>query len=269
MTRHNRQAGLSLVELMIALALSSFLILGVTQIFLDNKRTYVFQQNQAGNQENSRYALNFLEQELAKAGYRRDPTQDPAYAYPANSTLSGCSFAAGASVAWNNSAKALCIRYQVRDPNERDCQGNGLSAAEKTAVSEAFVKADAMFIEKFTYNASNKSLSCASSRGSAAADRTTGQDIVTGVAALRFEFGTGPDTTREVTAYALTPADTIRSIGYAILLQSQNQGVRENTENPVLTQWKSLYGGDAEDVTDSRQIYQIAKGRIALRNLMP
>jgi len=48
------QRGLSMIELLVALAISSFLLLGMSQIYLDNKRTQLFQQNQTGNQENSR-----------------------------------------------------------------------------------------------------------------------------------------------------------------------------------------------------------------------
>ena len=64
------QAGLSMVELLIAMAISSFLILGITQIFIDNKRNYVYQQNQSANQETSRFAQLIFEQQLYKAGYR-------------------------------------------------------------------------------------------------------------------------------------------------------------------------------------------------------
>ena len=57
-----RQRGLSLIELMVALLLSSFLIIGVTQIFITNKQNYTFQQNQIGNQENSRFSITVLQQ---------------------------------------------------------------------------------------------------------------------------------------------------------------------------------------------------------------
>ena len=56
------QKGLSMVELLVALAISSFLILGISQIYIDNKRNYLFQQGQAGNQENSRFVLMLLQQ---------------------------------------------------------------------------------------------------------------------------------------------------------------------------------------------------------------
>ena len=37
-----RQRGLSMIELLVALAISSFLILGITQVYIDNKRNYMF-----------------------------------------------------------------------------------------------------------------------------------------------------------------------------------------------------------------------------------
>ena len=92
MQHNGTQAGLSLVELMVALAISSVLILGITQIYIDNKRSYAFQQNQAENQEASRYTLLLLQQELAKAGYRRRPDVPFDESFPANNAL-GCGFA--------------------------------------------------------------------------------------------------------------------------------------------------------------------------------
>ena len=70
-----QQLGLSMVELLIALAISSFLILGITQIYIDNKRNYLFQQTQAGNVENQRFLDLLMDNLLNKAAYRRGPKQ--------------------------------------------------------------------------------------------------------------------------------------------------------------------------------------------------
>jgi type IV pilus assembly protein PilW len=260
-SRH-RQAGLSLIELMIGLLISSILILGVTQIFIDNKRSYVFRENQAGNLENGRFALNYLEQELAKTGYRRKPDLDPNYAFPANNALSDCTFAAGETVVWNGTQSTLCIRFQARDANETDCQGNALTAAEKTSIAQPYVSSAPMFIEKFSYDSTNKTLSCVSSRATSGAASA----LVGNVAALHFEFGIGPSSAKTITSFSTSPATPIRAVTYSILMQSQSSGVRDNSDNPVLTQWKSTYADDS--VTDTRQVYQIARGTIVLRNLM-
>lgn len=44
--KHN-QLGISMIELLVAMLISSFLIIGVTQVYLDNRSNTLFQQNQA------------------------------------------------------------------------------------------------------------------------------------------------------------------------------------------------------------------------------
>ncbi len=66
---NNRSRGLSLVELMVALAVSGLLLLGLVQVFIGNKQNYVLQESLSHVQENGRYALFHLGQELQTAGY--------------------------------------------------------------------------------------------------------------------------------------------------------------------------------------------------------
>lgn len=63
------QEGLSLVELMIALALGLLVTAAVLGIFLSGSRNYQQDDRVARMQENGRYALNVLSEELAMAGY--------------------------------------------------------------------------------------------------------------------------------------------------------------------------------------------------------
>lgn len=64
-----RQQGLSLVELMIALAIGAALIGGVIQIFTSNNAAFRTQQSVSRMQENARFAFHFLGKELREAGY--------------------------------------------------------------------------------------------------------------------------------------------------------------------------------------------------------
>lgn len=63
------QRGLSLVELMIAVALAMILMLGALQIFLFSKNTYTNNQQLADVQENGRFALYSLARDIRNAGY--------------------------------------------------------------------------------------------------------------------------------------------------------------------------------------------------------
>lgn len=70
MESKRRQQGLSLIELLIAMALGIVLTLGVVQIFLGNSQTYRMTDAMARMQENVRFSLDHLKWELRMAGYR-------------------------------------------------------------------------------------------------------------------------------------------------------------------------------------------------------
>ena len=63
------QTGLSLIEIMIALLISVFLLGGVLQIFLGSKQTYRMQEALSRLQENGRFALDFLAKDIRMAGF--------------------------------------------------------------------------------------------------------------------------------------------------------------------------------------------------------
>lgn len=64
-----QQAGLTLVELMVAIVLSMLLMLGVIQIFLGSKATYVSNQELSQVQESGRFAVELLSRDIRNAGY--------------------------------------------------------------------------------------------------------------------------------------------------------------------------------------------------------
>ena len=65
----NRNYGLSLVELMVAMTISAILMLGLTQIFKANKESYNVQDENTRMQENGRFAFNLLMTDIRRAGY--------------------------------------------------------------------------------------------------------------------------------------------------------------------------------------------------------
>lgn len=64
-----RQSGLSLIELMIALALGLVLTLGVVQIFLGSSQTYRLSDSLGKLQENIRFSLSTLQYDARMAGH--------------------------------------------------------------------------------------------------------------------------------------------------------------------------------------------------------
>jgi type IV pilus assembly protein PilW len=64
------QRGFSLVELMVALALSLVLMAGVLSVFMSSKVTYFANENTARLQENGRIALDMVLHDVRSAGYQ-------------------------------------------------------------------------------------------------------------------------------------------------------------------------------------------------------
>lgn len=61
--------GVTLVELMIAIVVSSILMLGIIEIFSINNRSFKVQDENARMQESGRFAFNILMQDIRRAGY--------------------------------------------------------------------------------------------------------------------------------------------------------------------------------------------------------
>lgn len=66
---NRRQHGFTLVEAMVGITLALLLLAGVIQLFLGTKQTYNLLEAQSRLQENGRFALNFLTDDLRMAGY--------------------------------------------------------------------------------------------------------------------------------------------------------------------------------------------------------
>ena len=62
------QRGFGLIELMIAMTLGLILVLGVSQIFLSSKRSFVVQQQLAAMQENARFVLTRVSRDVRQVG---------------------------------------------------------------------------------------------------------------------------------------------------------------------------------------------------------
>jgi len=65
----DRQRGLTLIELMIALLLSSLIILSMIYLFISGRSSFLTQEQIARQQENGRFAWQLITEELQKAGY--------------------------------------------------------------------------------------------------------------------------------------------------------------------------------------------------------
>ncbi len=68
MRQLKRQLGISLVEVLVALVISLFLLGGIVQVYTGNKTTFAFTNALAEIQENARFAMETMSQDLRLAG---------------------------------------------------------------------------------------------------------------------------------------------------------------------------------------------------------
>ena len=123
-TMPNRgQGGFTIVELMIAGLLGIILTAGVIQLFIGSNRNYSLQDELANVQEDGRFALIFLENEIQRGGWIDDFNREVPPAIDLNNSSDGVS-------------DRIAVSYAL-PPDSRDC--NGSVVADGLIVNQFFV----------------------------------------------------------------------------------------------------------------------------------
>jgi prepilin-type N-terminal cleavage/methylation domain-containing protein len=65
----HKQTGMTLIELMVALAIGAFLMIGAITVFMQSRTTFRLTESVARLQENARFALDYLESDVRMAHY--------------------------------------------------------------------------------------------------------------------------------------------------------------------------------------------------------
>ncbi len=238
----HKQHGLSIIELMVALLISSFLIIGITQVYLDNRENTLFQQSQGQNIDNARFSILLLEQTLAKAGYRRAPDEAMETAFPSDS-IGACGQMSAGQVVKRLSATSFCIRYQPAFPDARDCAGDNIDNSPAPYVSSAPVTE--------IFDLADGNLTC------------NGQPIASDIEELSFVYGVNTNEEKRISKYDPEPGadDIIRAVQFSILTASPT----EVAKTPGSVAYKFWFGDDPED----KRLYTMLSSSTSMRNLMP
>lgn len=132
-TLRRTQMGLSLVELMVAMALGLLLMTGVVQVFLSSRQTYAVNEAMGRMQENGRFALEFMARSARLAGY-----VEPVYAEarPVALVRPSCTGLPGSiptelctTTGAGNASDSVGFVFQppIQDGARRDCLGNSIT----------------------------------------------------------------------------------------------------------------------------------------------
>lgn len=229
------QRGLSLVEVMISLVLGIVLVGGVLQMFVTTKSGYRQQEGVANMQENGRYAMHILRENILMAGYPRFGNIAPFI--PANTNDGVIS-------------DQITISYE----SNTDCLGSNVAAG--TVINQLFVDTD------------TSTLRCIGDGGS------TGI-LVEGIEAMQILYGLDDDndsaanryvTATEVAAGVVSAGtpdwNSIVSVRVALLARSLN------TIGLVESRTYQLLDAAAIARNDSK-VYRIFTTTIPLRNRIP
>ncbi|HEX8596814.1 MAG TPA: prepilin-type N-terminal cleavage/methylation domain-containing protein [Pseudomonas sp.] len=223
--------GFGLVEIMVALVLGLVVTLGIIQIFAASRGTYVTQNSSARMQEDARFVLSKLIQEVRMAGMFGCLSLD-------NVTLIAGSIAKPAAfsnpILWDNATSTLTlISADVSTAGSSptwtvvsDCQTSTQIYSGAVTPATGFT---AFPLRQLTYTLSGTNLKFKSGTGTDAA-----QSILSNVAALEVSFGMGGNYPMSYSGVVTTAAAAnIRSVRIRLTLQDPDNRVRSQTYSVV------------------------------------
>jgi len=118
--QNNRQKGLTLVEIMVAMVIGLIIIGGVIQVYISSKATYNVQSGMSRMQENARYAMDILSMHISMAGYTQDFTAANGISSSNSKDNENVNDQLGFTVANLTASDVIEIRYQTPS----DCLSN-------------------------------------------------------------------------------------------------------------------------------------------------
>lgn len=205
-----QQAGFTLVELMVALVISLFVLGAVLSIYLNMKNTLKTQDNLAQLQDSQRLALTMLTTTIQLSGYFVNPLSDtPSSALPAVTvtradsttsvfTASQAVVGSGDGSGSGGDSDTIAVRYQTASGDGlMNCQG----ASNASSVS-------AVSTNSFSINAGNE-LTCTVDNGSPIA-------LAGSVAAMSILYGVDTDGDGSMDAYMPASGVTAAALWNAV-----------------------------------------------------
>ena len=187
--RNRRQGGFSLIELMIAIFVTLFLVAGMIAVIIGMKGSFTTQDRTAQVQESALFALTTLDAIVRQAGYFPSPgSNNRTAAFPAVTASAGVTaFSASEFLVGSGSTSdSLTVRYQTA-PNDNllNCLGGSNTTAAKVTYAN-------------TFSVASNQLKC-----SVSADGTfvANEVLVDNVASMKIKYGFDTNNTGSADSY--------------------------------------------------------------------
>lgn len=223
--------GFSLIELLVALVLGLIVVLGVAQVFIAAKNTYVSQNAAANMQEDARFVLSKMIQEIRMVGM---------FGCLATVTDSSSGSSFGSSqltpISWDNTNLRLTLVTADVGSSGGTPTWTVVSDCRNTATAYSGVQAAATGQQQFPirrliYSLRNNQLTMGIGVGT-----PTQAVLVDNVSAFNVSFGLASSATDgAASSYSSNPSDParIRSVRLSLTLRDPNQQVRDQTFSVV------------------------------------
>ena len=281
-----RQRGVTLVELMVAMAIGLVVILFVTEAYISATATQRSQSDRSRLQESARFALDSLSYAIRKTGYRNPAAVGPAmddFCGTARFRLAGLNAAAaidpttrdlsGSGQTVLNSSDVIRVRYHgdgalspaAADGSVTDCLG--VSVLPNRVVEDTF------WIAADPNNNDEPSLFCYSTNSAGSGN----VPIVPGIESLQILYE--EDTNGDGEAERLVPRNLVRSMNavrgvvVSVVARSPSRVAVDSTAQ-TFTHFGAGYSGTADagstfNAPADGRLRQMSGMTIALRNVCP
>lgn len=211
-SKPDNQAGLTLLELMISLALGLLLLTGIGTIYVGSNQTYRVQEQNARIQESGRYALDVIGRSLRQAGY---------WDMPVGPTAPKIAFGGipinGTDNSTNGTGFDTVVSQYDGVIGDRDCEGTGVTAA--TVITDAI-------------RLTGTDLECDGIDAG-----TAFQPLVSNVEDLQFLYGIDNDGSLDQSANLYVTANNVAnwnqvvSVRACVLIRSEEQGITTSAQS--------------------------------------
>lgn len=264
-----RQHGLTLIEIMVALLIGSFLLAGVLQIFVVNKQTYRVQDNLSRMQENGRFAIDYLNRYIRLAGYvanepfldLRNKNQNKRDTLVAGIFSAANPAIIGVNSGGLNNSDSITVSFQANPAYNpmTDCLGNVIASPNGTiVVTNQF---------RVPTGLQDNNLYCTTTNTTPSVSQP--QAIIDGVENMQIRYcsrTSAPDTFRCVTANNVADWSTVQNVRISLLMRSADDNL-VNASQPY--QFDTNGDGVDETITPTdRRLRRVFTTTITLRNLV-
>lgn len=244
--------GFSLVELMVAVVISSLVLIAVIQVFLSNRESFRLQTNLGRVQENSRFSMGHLGRVIRLGGYWGIDKDDWVLGV-LSQTNGGVTPVSGTNNDTNGSDTITAVFRGVPDGFTTDCQGIVRNNAAQT-ISNRFRRT------------ANNELECGVAVD---AGGFTFQPLVDGVEAMHILYGLDTDADGSANQYVPVAGvgnfDNVVSVRIGLLLVTDDDALAAQVDNTNYTVLDETVH-DGATVPGDRRLRRLLVRTIQLRN---